>query len=161
MSAAAQASPSTAAQPTCSQAYRRAMASSGEIVLVAVAQVLCEEARDAKCAKYVSENSDGPETGDGNYISSLCALRASLGANKAVHAGRATTVCRSTFAKATHSISISDLIEATQICDAETSKECASRAEMSPNGILENQAAVAKCGLQARYGGYREVSKQK
>ena len=161
ISAVAQASHAAKAQPTCSQAYRSAMASPKEIVLIVIAQRICEEARDAQCANYVAENSDGPDTGDCDYASALCTLRASIGANTAVHQGRLTQVCQSAFASATNSGARYDLFGATQICDAETSKECASRAEINPNGILENQAVVAMCGLQVRHGAYREVSKRK
>lgn len=149
-------------QVSCKTAYKTAM-SSISIGDVTLALDVCSKAKEVACVAYVNANSDGPETGDGAYISALCELKAAYGANKAVQNGRASKTCAAALKGATNSPSISDVSIATAACVWDTGASCMEKIEKYSDGIQTGDGRLisAGCQLTAAHGAYLEVTKTK
>ncbi len=116
----------------------------------------CKKDKEAACVEYVTANSDGPNTGDGRYVSAACELLSAYGANRGANNGKAVKKCEDAKVIALKQSSVAKVSAATALCEKETTKFCAKNSDGTGDGRL----ITAVCMLNAAYGAYKNVSSQ-
>jgi hypothetical protein len=146
---------------TCEKAFKAAKASASKSILFE-ADNICEKAAAAACVSKVENESDGPNTGDGQWVAASCELSIAYGGNKAVNNGVATSGCEKASKKAYGSVTVSDLYEASDLCKKEQDVACEEIVNKTSDGPNsgDGELVSASCHLIASHGSYSEVTKK-
>lgn len=146
---------------TCEKAFKAAKASASRMNIFE-ADNICGKAAAAACVSKVENESDGPNTGDGQWVAASCELSIAYGANKAVNNGVASSGCEKASKKAYGSVTTSDLYEASDLCKKEQDAACEEIVNKTSDGpnTGDGELVSASCHLIASHGSYIEVTKK-